>query len=242
MYMMFVDESGDPGYPKDGDWSKWGGSTHFARVGVVLHGLKWRTWNEKLVSFKRNRGLTWDSEIKASDLRQGRGAFAGWAKDRRDFFLKDLVDRISGAEELTLLGVVIEKKKVDLTRKPRLIKPEVRSLELLLEMYNSFLDEQRFKAGVVVLDPTKEQNDDNLRYFQSFLQAHSGNLQPLRIVESTFFAKSHTSNLIQVSDVCTNLLYRFEARGANRAEYKMLEKRFWKRNGRIKGIGLRTWP
>jgi len=42
MYMMFVDESGDPGYPADGNWSRWGGSTHFARVGLIIHGWKWK--------------------------------------------------------------------------------------------------------------------------------------------------------------------------------------------------------
>jgi len=35
MHMMFVDESGDPGYPKKGNWKGWGGSVHFARVGVI---------------------------------------------------------------------------------------------------------------------------------------------------------------------------------------------------------------
>ena len=38
MHMMFVDESGDPGYPTDGDWSKFGGSEFFSRVGVIIHG------------------------------------------------------------------------------------------------------------------------------------------------------------------------------------------------------------
>ena len=65
--MMFVDESGDPGYPPAGKWAGWGGSTHFARVGVIIHGWKWKAWNDRLTSFKRNRGLTWDAEIRASD-------------------------------------------------------------------------------------------------------------------------------------------------------------------------------
>ena len=87
MYMMFVDESGDPGYPPGGKWKGWGGSTHFARVGVIIHGWKWWAWNDKLTSFKRNRGLTWDAEIKASDIRRGQGAFVGRDKAERQFFL-----------------------------------------------------------------------------------------------------------------------------------------------------------
>ncbi len=111
MHMMFVDESGDPGYPPGKKWLGWGGSTHFVRVGVIIHGWKWKAWNDRLTSFKRNRGLTWDSEIR---------------------------------------------------------------------------------AGIVILDPTKETSDDNLRRFQSFLLTQSEHLDPLHIVEGAFFAKSHT--------------------------------------------------
>jgi hypothetical protein len=167
--MMFVDESGDPGYPAGGHWKGWGGSTHFARVGVIIHGWKWKAWNDRLTSFKRDRGLNWDAEIKAHDIRQGRGAFVGWDRARRDFFLKNLMELIGGNLDFTLLGVVIDKRKVDTSKGDRLVKPEVRSLELLLERYNYFLGFQKDKAGIVVLDPTKEKSDDNLRYFQSFL-------------------------------------------------------------------------
>ena len=59
VYMMFVDESGDPGYPSGGHWAGWGGSTHFARVGVIIHGWKWKAWNDRLIHFKRSYGLTW---------------------------------------------------------------------------------------------------------------------------------------------------------------------------------------
>ena len=50
MHMMFVDESGDPGYPPGGKWRRWGGSTHFARVGVIIHGWKWKAWHDRLTT------------------------------------------------------------------------------------------------------------------------------------------------------------------------------------------------
>ena len=65
MHMMFVDESGDPGYPPSGNWQGWGGTRLFVRVGVIIHGWKWKTWHQRLFEFKHNRGLTWDAEIKA---------------------------------------------------------------------------------------------------------------------------------------------------------------------------------
>ncbi|RPI62733.1 MAG: hypothetical protein EHM48_03610, partial [Planctomycetaceae bacterium] len=60
MHMMFVDESGDPGYPPDGNWKTWGGSTHFVRVGVIIHGWKWKAWHKLLMAFKVKHDLTWD--------------------------------------------------------------------------------------------------------------------------------------------------------------------------------------
>ena len=242
MHMMFVDESGDPGFPLPGKWKGWGGSTHFARVGVIIHGWKWRAWNDKLIYFKRNRGLTWDMEVKAAHIRHGDGAFAGWDRGRREFFLQNLMDLVGCTNDIALLGVVIDKQRIDTSKGARLVKPEVRSLELLLERYNFFLHYQKDKSGIVVLDPTKESGDDNLRYFQSFLLAHSEYLKPLHIVEGTFFAKSHTSHLIQIADVCTNVFYREIVRGGGSPEYKAIDPRFWRHAGRLQGCGIKKWP
>jgi hypothetical protein len=242
MHMMFVDESGDPGYPKEGDWPRFGGTKIFTRLGVIIHGWKWKTWNERLVRFKENRGLLWDDEIKASHLRKGQGAFVGWNEDRRNQFITDLSTLIGLNHEFTLLAVSIDKTKVDISRTDRFVKPEVRSLELLLERYNQFLGVQKDKAGIVVLDPTKEGNDDNLRYFQSFLQSRSRFLQPLHIVEGTFFAKSHTSNLVQVADFCCGVFYRQETRKDNSPEWEALYPRFWRFHGRVQGVSIKRWP
>ena len=242
MHMMFVDESGDPGYPPGGNWKGWGGSTHFARVGVIIHGWKWKAWNDRLASFKRNRGLTWDAEIRAGDIRRGKGAFVGWDEGRRRFFLQNLMELVGGNPDIALLGVVIDKRQVDTTKSDRVVKPEVRSLELLLERYNLFLENQRDKSGIVILDPTKETSDDNLRRFQSYLLAQSEHLDPLHIVEGAFFAKSHTSNLIQIADVCSNVFYREMSHGGNAPGYQAMQKRFWRHQGRLTGVGIKKWP
>jgi len=241
MHMIFVDESGDPGYPPNGQWSAWGGSTHFVRAGVIIHGWRWKAWHQRLLRFKQDSGLRWDAEIKASDIRRGAGAFIGWDEARRKQFLLDLSQEIGGQPDLTLLGVVVDKRKVDPSKGDRLVRPQVRSLELLLERYNGFLHGQQDKSGIVILDPTAEHSDDDIRYFQSFLIEKSRHLRPLHIVEGTFFAKSHTSNMMQIADVCTNILYR-ESTRPGQAEFKLLHSRFWRQSGHIKGYGLKEWP
>lgn len=242
MHMMFVDESGDPGYPSNGNWRGWGGTKLFVRVGVIIHGWKWKTWNTRLLQFKSDCGLLWNDEIKASDIRKGGKAFSGWDANRRQQFIRDLAVLIGGNPDIHLFTVIIDKSKVDLTKKDRLIKPEVRSLELLLERYNSFLGQQKDNTGIVILDPVKESSDDNLRRFQSYLASKSEHFQPLHIVESTFFAKSHTSNMIQIADVCSNIIYRELNRRGREPEYRSLEDRFARHNGRIQGCGIKIWP
>jgi hypothetical protein len=242
MYMMFVDESGDPGYPPDGKWAKFGGSKIFTKVGVILHGWKWKAWNERLLQLKKRNGLAWDDEIKASFIRKGKGCFIGWDLPRRMGFLKDIAELIGNNLDITLIGIVIDKRKVDVSQNDRLVNPHIRSMEFLLERYNFFLDNQRDKAGIVVLDPTHEKSDDELRYFQSYLQTHSEHLKPLHLVESTFFAKSHTSNMIQVADVCTNIFYHEIIHHGNDDAYKAIHHRFFRFDGRLKGVGVKVWP
>ena len=212
------------------------------RVGVIIHGWKWKAWNQRLMQFKSNRGLTWDVEIKASDLRRGKKGFVGWDEPRRRQFIMDLMTLVGQNQDITLIGVVIDKSLVDTSGSARVVKPEVRSLELLLERYNSFLHQQHDKSGIVVLDPVKETSDDNLRRFQSYLLAQSDHFRPLHIVEGTFFAKSHTSNLIQVADVCTNVFFREMTRGGNSQEFKAVHARFWRMNSRVQGYGIKKWP
>lgn len=242
MHMMFVDESGDPGYPKDGNWSSWTGSTHFVRAGVIIHGWVWKGWHRRLLQFKSARGLLWDGEIKGTHLRSGKGAFCGWEAARRQLFRTDLAKLIGFSREITLIVVVIDKRKVHPGGRDRIIKPDVRSLELLLERYNHFLKQQSDKAGIVILDPVEESKDDNLRHFQSYLLDQEVNFQGSHIVEGAFFAKSHTSNLLQVADFVANVSYQEMARSLGGEEFASLQPRFWSWNGKTAGYGIKVWP
>ncbi|MBM4401320.1 MAG: DUF3800 domain-containing protein, partial [Crenarchaeota archaeon] len=163
-------------------------------------------------------------------------------ENRRHLFLRDLATLIGQNIDITLLGIVIDKTRISLSQRARIVRPEVRSLELLLERYNLFLRGQRDRCGIVILDPIKESSDDNLRRFQSFLCAQSPNLRPLHIVESTFFAKSHTSNMVQMADVCSSIFYRQMTRRDSSPEFLSLRPRFWRKNNRVAGYGVKKWP
>lgn len=227
MHLMYVDESGDCGYPKTGDFPPAGGPTrYYVRAGVVVHGWKWQQIDRKIADFKRSRGLQWDAEIKATWLRAGKRVFADWLKPDREQFLLDLLESIDREVDVSILAVTIDKAKVDRTQPSRFTNPAVRSLELLLERYNGFLHDQTDKSGIVILDPVEAKSDENLRYFHNYLIRFSDHLDHRRIVEGTLFLPSHTSNLVQLADVCTNVIYRRWARpDGNRNEYDRLKTR-----------------
>jgi hypothetical protein len=210
LHLMYVDESGDCGYPAPGDaFPVIGGPTrYFVRAGVVLHGWKWMHVHQMVEDFKRSRGLPWDAEIKAAHLRRAMGPFRGWPPQERRQFLLDLLDSIGREMDVSILIVAIDKERVDRDQRERFTNPSVRSLELMLERYNGFLGQQRDKSGMVILDAVESVNDENLRYFQSYLLQFSNHIEVRRIVEGALFMPSHTSNLLQLADVCTNVAYR----------------------------------
>lgn len=227
MHLMYVDESGDPGFHPQA-------SERYVRMGVVVHGWKWYKVDRRIEQFKDTHGLKWDDEIRASDIRRRKGAFAGWTPKQRSSFLENLLDTI-GREcpELTLIGNCIHKHLVDQNRKERLSNPAARSMELLLEAYNRFLQNQTDKSGIVILDECEASRDANLRYFQNYLRRYSDAISAQNIVEGTMFLPSHASNLIQVADVCANvLLRRFRWKENSTAEWARIEDK----------VRLSEWP
>lgn len=236
MHLMYVDESGDTGFPAPGaGFPSAGGPTKlFVRAGVIVHGWKWCSVNKRISDFKQSRDLQWNQEIKAHDLRSGGGAFSGWRKEDREVALRDLVDSIGKEIDVSIIGIIIDKTRVDTARKERLSNPAVRSFELLLEQYSYFLAGQRDKCGVVILDSVEQRNDDNLRYFQSYLREFSNQLDARRVIEGALFMPSHTTNMLQIADICSNVIYRYYRSGCSEdGEFKRISSRIH---------ATRMWP
>ena len=105
MHLMYVDESGDTGFPKPGQgFPLTGGPTPwFVRAGVIIHSWKWAGVHERICQFKTSRFLKWDAEIKANHLRTGQGAFASWRPDDRAHFLHDFLMTISRETDVSII-------------------------------------------------------------------------------------------------------------------------------------------
>lgn len=256
MYLMYVDESGDPGYPRDGKFPPKGTPTRFfVRVGAIIDEMKWLEAFEKVKFFRRNNGIPWDLELKASDLKGGKRYFRRLNQKQREELLLELYDLVNSLD-VTLIGVVIRKEGVDLTQSIRYTKPDIRSLELLTERYNNFLNKEG-KLGIMILDSTELRHEEELRYFQSYLlNVYSPTITQRSIVESCVFSPSDAMYFLQVADWCAAALfdeYNLNGRYNTYSPYAFLKsprhlycKRILKKlhssAERTAGIGIKVWP
>lgn len=80
MHLMYVDESGDPGFPKPGEEFPVAGgpSRSFLRAGVVVHSWKWSRIDAQIADFKKAWGL---GRVDIQVIQQ-RSA-ASWTKPRK---------------------------------------------------------------------------------------------------------------------------------------------------------------
>jgi hypothetical protein len=117
MHLMYVDESGDAGFPPSGLVAVRGGSSErYVRVGVIVHAWKWPATDLAIANFKRAHVLQWDDELHAADIRHGSRAFKGWTPTQRQHLLDNLLDTIGRElQHVTIIGVVINKRLVDRT-------------------------------------------------------------------------------------------------------------------------------
>jgi Protein of unknown function (DUF3800) len=105
MYMMYVDESGDPGL-RDSPTS------YFVLSGIVVHERNWRTMIDQLVVFKKRmktiHGLPVRQEIHASEFI--RRKVADLRRDVRLAILRNVLDELAKMPFISITNVVVDKQ------------------------------------------------------------------------------------------------------------------------------------
>src|SRR5258708_4991492 len=241
MNLMYVDESGDPGYRDDGHpyvLGK-GPSPYFVRVGVIVNEGHWHRIVRALRQFRLDHHIGRSDEIHATHIFRGDGApWSSWHSTDRKAFLKDYLSFVAGRNDLTLVGVVIDKSKVHSGSQERVRNPKLRSLELLTERFNQVLLNRRDRLGLTILDSVEASDDQMHREFQSFLYAGSAHIQAQHFIESCLAEPSETSEFLQMADVCAHALIRHRCGVAS--DVPVVEPRFFRRGPTV--VGLKVWP
>lgn len=262
MQLLYMDESGDSALPAD-PAAPFVHSEYFVRAGVALHDKKWRAVDSRIRQFKAKRKIPLNVEIHATEIRTGKtqknvkieGVWKkkkayNWFgrryrdKESREKLLEQfLIDALSG-NDITVFAVVIDKKKIDLglsEKNPNRI-PKLKSLELISERFTHHIENQIDKNGLIIMDSVNLEDDGYIRDFQNELYKRSPYISASCFIENILFCQSHTTNLLQLADVCSFAVYRKHAYGDDR--YFKIIKNYLHLNeqGKIDGAGLKIWP
>lgn len=216
MYLMYVDESGDPGMANSP--TRW-----FILSGLVIHELRWISYLEELVAFRRmlkqQFGLRLRDEIHAAHFITHPGELAAIPKHHRLEILRRFADQLANMPDLSVINIVVDKHG-----KPQAYDPFAMAWRALIQRFENTLAHRNFpgprhpdERGMLFPDRTDERKlrllMRRMRTYnpvpnQATFGAGYRNLQLRNIIEDANHRDSAISYLIQAADLCAYLLYQ----------------------------------
>lgn len=210
MYIMYVDESGDPGiHPKS--------SPHFILSALIVAQNDWDKHLNRLKSFRKSikakYGLNQREEIHASELIRvkSNSVYKSIRKSERIAILKDYAKEIPNIFDTSyIINICIKVEE----------HPQTDIFELawrrLFQRYDTFLKRIGRDKGIIVADDTQ-----SLKLMKIYREMRIYNPTPSHfseyynapidsILEDVFSRPSQHSYFIQTADVIAHLLYRKE--------------------------------
>lgn len=225
MYLMYVDESGDPGL--QGSLSR-----YFVLVGLVVHELRWQACLEQIIAFRREMrerfGLRLREELHAAHFISRPGELVRIPRNDRLTIMRHFADRLGAMPDLRLLAVIVDKAKAA-TRTP---PPDVFTLAwgALLQRFENTLSHRNFpnagteeSRGMLFPDHTDDLKLTSLtrrmRHYNpipndSRFGGGYRDLPVAHIIEDPHLKNSATSYFIQAADLAAYLIYQGQAPNA----------------------------
>jgi len=218
MYLMYVDESGDPGLVGSP-------TNYFALSGMVIHESTWRAFVNQIQAFRKrmraNYGLPVRTEIHASHFIKS-PPVPGMGRHIRLAILRNLIDELASMNRISVTNVIVNK-----VGKPANYDVFERAWQALFQRfentlkYGNFPGAHRADYGMVLTDAT---NGRALQRLMRRMSVHnpipnmawfgmgSRNIPILRVIEDPHGKDSADSYFIQAADVCAYfLLQRYAA-------------------------------
>ena len=209
MYLLYVDESGDPGER---------GSDYLILGAVALFEGKWQEISDKIdgVVSRYFPGGNKPGELHFTELRSGKGEFRSLSKSRRGHFLKDycfVMDRLLSFE-IAFFSVIAE-KATWFAKNPGKSGDDLymELFEDLSSRFDLFLRRQHVKGrsnrGVIIADPHKPSLSKVLKENQRRFQTSGTRwAKVFNLIETIFFLDSQDSPGLQLADLCSFGVWR----------------------------------
>lgn len=212
MYLMYVDESGDPGIHQFG-------SKHYILSGLIINQEDWSKSLDRLKSFRKSLkmkyGLNQRTEIHASELIRINKIeeYRKIKKEKRICILKEFCNEIPIIfDSGKLINICLNKSDFTNT-----IDIQTTAWTRLIQRYDTFLKKDAKDKGIIVADDTDGKKImELLRKMRIYNPVPSHySIQPYNtptdnIIEDVFLRNSEHSYFIQTVDVVCHLLYRKE--------------------------------
>jgi hypothetical protein len=222
MYLMYVDESGDPGILSTSP------TKYFVLTGLVIHESSWSDYLQKLIQFRREMrvqyGLGIREEIHAGKMISGRTKppMSFIPKHNRLAILRKYADLIGSMPSFNIINVVVDKST-------KTVGYDVfeSAWQALIQRFENTLDHGNFRPdapkaenelGIILPDNTDGKKLTQLlrkmRYFnmvpnmRSTYHVGSRNLRIGKIIEDPYLKDSRDSYFIQTADLAAFLLYQ----------------------------------
>ncbi len=216
MYMMYVDESGDPGLT--------GSPTrYFVLSGLIVHELRWRDYLDQLIEFRRRMqrtfGLRLREEIHAAAFINRPGSVVRIPRNDRLTILRAFTNELASMPHISIINVVVDKQG-----KAADYDVFVMAWKVLIQRFSNTIAYRNFpgpvnsdECGMIFPDKTDVKELTQLvrqmrRYNPIPQQPQFGlgyrNLMVTNIIEDPSFRDSSHSYFIQAADLAAFLLYQ----------------------------------
>lgn len=207
MFLMYVDESGDPGL-------RHSPSQYFILTGLVVHEDHWRKCQDAILLFRKKMlgtfGMRLREEIHASAMISKPGALKRIKRNDRLTILRLFTREIASLEGISIINIVVNKEG-----KPDSYDVVERAWTALLQRFSNTMLHGNFngssslsESGIVIPDQSDTAKITALarrmrRYNPVPNQQSDGyrRLETINIIEDPHFKDSRKSLFIQAADV-----------------------------------------
>lgn len=214
MYLMYVDESGDPGLVNSP-------TRYFVLSGIVVHELKWRDFMEDLkairINLKTKYGLGIRDEIHASEF-INKSHPNGYKPHIRLQIMRDIVRQLAQINYISVTNICIDKQG-----KPPDYDVFTNAWQHLFQRFENTLQYKNFPGpanpqdnGLVFCDDT---NGKELQKLIRKMAVYNPvpnkggygyrNIPIRMIVEDPNMRDSKNSLPVQAADICAYMLYQY---------------------------------
>lgn len=246
MILLYLDESGDPGWPKPFGKSPF---TWFVLAGMSLEDNQWKDVNEEYIKIiKKHFGSSFGNfDMKYSALTAGVPPYDKLSGIQRLNLADDIFNLILDTEPV-LFAIVINKLAHKRYYGRKAHWPKQLALRFIAPRFHKYLERIK-EYGIFVMDEEERKSDKHLKemiqrarergiILQSFLDPFRTNTRLPWLIESILFVPSEDSPRIPLADFCSHSVWLKYERGYHK-RFDQIKHLFDNDSGNV--YGLKEW-